>query len=86
VRTLNLNIADTKFFKDRICNLKSQVNPAELRISKPNRITGKGFDENNNPFYYIPNYFKEAIFIGTKPEAQHAVEVFQNFLIKERIS
>ncbi len=64
IRTFNINSADSKYIKDRISHLKAAVDPAEMRVS----FKTKTYEEYNHPFYLIPNYHREGIFIGSEQQ------------------
>ena len=80
VLTLQVTLADGKFLKESIYTLKTQIDPAELRIKRNTNHTE--MKDLNHPFYFIPNYSKDVLIIGFEDEIQKAEEVLNDFLTK----
>ena len=82
VRTIHLAPADCKYLKEKICQLKCRIDPAELRIcrtTKQQKIINM-----NHPFFHIPAYYKEVLIIGDKAEVHKAETEIYKFLREEK--
>lgn len=61
------------------------VDPCEIRIKKvyqfgPNRE----WKELRHPFFYLPNYFREMVLIGSTKEIDEAEVILEKFLNVKR--
>jgi hypothetical protein len=82
VRTIHLAPADCKYLKEKICQLKCRIDPAELRIC---RTTKQQKQVNmNHPFFHIPAYYKEILIIGDRVEVDKAEQEIYKFLREEK--
>lgn len=54
-------MADCKLIMDNVKEIKLLVDPCEIRV----RRMVKEWKDLRHPFYYIPNYFREVVLIGT---------------------
>jgi hypothetical protein len=52
------------------------VDPCEIRIKKMTR----DWKELRHPFYYLPNYFREMVLIGSAKEIEGAERFIEKFL------
>jgi len=68
MKTVFLQMNDCKILMDNVKEVKIMVDPCEIRIKKMNRE----WKDLRHPFYYLPNYFREMVLIGTDKEIQHA--------------
>lgn len=78
VVTIQVSLNDGKYLKESIYSLKTQIDPAELRIKKTTNHTE--MKDLNHPFYFIPNYSKDALIIGFNDEVQRAEGIINEFL------
>ena len=53
---------------DNIKEIKTQVDPCEIRVKRMMRE----WKDLRHPFYYLPNYLREVILIGSKDEVELA--------------
>ena len=59
-----------KTLKDSISHIKNLIDPAEMRIKRQlGKFADDGLRELNHPFYFIPNYSRDVLIIGTTSEA-----------------
>lgn len=54
-------MSDCKIIMDHVKEVKVQVDPCEIRIKKMSR----DWKELRHPFFYLPNYFREMVLIGS---------------------
>lgn len=78
VVTIQVSLNDGKHLKESIYSLKTQIDPAELRIKRTTNHTE--MKDLNHPFYFIPNYSKDALIIGFDEEVQRAEGIISEFL------
>jgi hypothetical protein len=63
---------------DNVKEIKTKVDPCEMRVRK----SAREWKDLKHPFFYVPNYLREVLFIGTKDEiasAEKKLEAFLNF-------
>ena len=65
---------------DNVKEIKTLVDPCELRVKKMIRE----WKDLRHPFYYVPNYLREVVFIGSKEEIAQAEVELDKFLRKNR--
>lgn len=53
---------------DNVKEIKTKVDPCEMRVRKSDRV----WKDMRHPFFYVPNYLREVVFIGTKDEIVQA--------------
>jgi hypothetical protein len=78
VVSIYLQEEDYFILRHKICNLKNNVDPADLRLRK---IDSKNEREIKHPFYYISNNMKDLVIIGFENEVEKAKLVIKNFLL-----
>jgi len=71
---------DCKIVMDHVKEVKVQVDPCEIRIKRMNRE----WKELRHPFYYLPNYFREMVLIGTQKEIEDAEKILDRFFAIKR--
>ena len=68
MKTVFLQMNDCKILMDNVKEVKVQVDPCEIRVKRMTRE----WKDLRHPFYYLPNYFREMILIGTAEEIAYA--------------
>lgn len=63
---------------DNVKVIKSDIDPCEIRVKRMVRE----WKDLRHPFYYLPNYFREVVLIGTKEEVENGEEKLQNYLLR----
>ncbi len=81
VVTMQVSLSDGKYLKESIYSLKTQIDPAELRIKRTTNHTE--MKDLNHPFYFIPNYSKDVLIIGFEDEVRRAEGIISDFLCKK---
>ncbi len=61
MKTILLQMSDCKLMMDFVKEVKVLVDPCEIRVK---RLT-REWKDLRHPFYYLPNYFREMVLIGT---------------------
>jgi hypothetical protein len=61
---------------DNVKEIKTRVDPCEMRVKKMVRE----WKDLRHPFYYVPNYLREVVFIGSKEEILKAESELEKFL------
>jgi hypothetical protein len=61
MKTVFLQMNDCKIVMEHVKEVKVQVDPCEIRIKKMSR----DWKELRHPFFYLPNYFREMVLIGS---------------------
>lgn len=80
VLTLQVTLTDGKILKENIYSIKTQIDPAEVRIKRTTNHTE--MKDLNHPFYFIPNYTKDVLIIGYPDEVHRAEGILNDFLSK----
>ncbi len=80
MKTVFLQMNECKIVMDNVKEVKVQVDPCEIRIKKLSR----DWKELRHPFYYLPNYFREMILIGTQKEIEYAEKILDKFFAMKR--
>lgn len=65
---------------DNVKEIKTKVDPCEMRVKKLVRE----WKDLKHPFYYVPNYLREVVFIGSKEEITRAELELEKFLRQNR--
>jgi hypothetical protein len=76
MKTIFMQMSECKIVMDHVKEVKVQVDPCEIRIKKIIRE----WKELRHPFYYLPNYFREMVLIGSKEEIEAAEKLIEKFL------
>jgi hypothetical protein len=71
-----MQISECKVIMDHVKEVKVQVNPCEIRIKKLMR----DWKDLRHPFYYLPNYSREMVLIGSSQEIEMAERIIEKFL------
>ena len=71
---------DYIYLRQNICNLKTNVDPADLRLRK---FDIKNEREIKHPFYYISNNIKDIVIIGFENEIEKAKNVIKNTILRQ---
>ena len=71
---------DCKILMDNVKEVKVLIDPCEIRVKKMTRE----WKDLRHPFYYLPNYFREQILIGTTVEIEYAEKQIEKFFAKNR--
>ena len=80
VNSIYLLEEDYFTFRQKICKLKNDVDPADLRLRK---LEWKNEREIKHPFYYISNNMRDVVIIGFENEIEKARNIIKNFLLKQ---
>lgn len=71
---------DCNLVMDNVKEIKSLVDPCEVRIRPNERI----WKDLRHPFLYLPNYLRDIILIGTNDEIKVAERKLNGFLRQKR--
>jgi hypothetical protein len=71
---------DYNYLRQNICNLKTNVDPADLRLRKSDI---KNEREIKHPFYYISNNIKDIVIIGFDNEIEKAKNIIKNSILRQ---
>ena len=66
IRTLSFSKEVTKFIFDNIKEVKSHVDPCEIRVKRP--VFKDKPTEIKHPFFYVPSSSQEICLLGTEEE------------------
>lgn len=80
MKTFILLMQDCKIILDYVKEVKVGCDPCELKVKKMLRE----WKDIRHPFYYIPNYFRELVLVGTKQEIDAAEKFLEQFLKEKR--
>jgi hypothetical protein len=80
MKTFILLMQDCKIILDYVKEVKLGCYPCELKVKKMLRE----WKDIRHPFYYIPNYFRELVLVGTKQEIDAAEKFLEQFLKEKR--
>lgn len=80
MKTIFLQMNDCKMVMDNVKEVKVQVDPCEIRIKKISR----DWKELRHPFFYLPNYFREMVLIGSQTEIEYAEKILDKFFAVKR--
>mmetsp|Transcript_29453 Transcript_29453/g.21906 ORF Transcript_29453/g.21906 Transcript_29453/m.21906 type:complete len:256 (-) Transcript_29453:806-1573(-) len=80
MRTLLFQSCDCKIIMDNVKDIKTRVDPCELRV----RRNVREWKDMRHPFYYVPNYLREVVLIGTKEEITKGERSLEDYLAKNR--
>lgn len=76
MKTIFMQMSECKVIMDHVKEVKVQVNPCEIRIKKLMR----DWKDLRHPFYYLPNYSREMVLIGSSQEIEMAERIIEKFL------
>ena len=68
MKSILIQKVDCNFVMNNVKEIKSQVDPCEVRIKQNERI----WKDLRHPFLYLPNYLRDIILIGTQEEIKIA--------------
>lgn len=71
---------DCRIIMDHVKEVKVHVDPCEIRIKKVTRE----WKDLRHPFYYLPNYSREMVLIGSIREIEDAEKLLERFLTVKR--
>ena len=71
---------DYFYLRQNICNLKTNVDPADLRLRK---LESKNEREIKHPFYYISNKVRDMVIIGFENEIEKAKNFIKNAVLRQ---
>ena len=71
-----MQMSECKLIMDNVKEVKVQVDPCEIRIKKLMR----DWKYLRHPFYYLPNYSREMVLIGSSQEIEMAERIIEKFL------
>ena len=80
VMSIYLLQEDYYHLRQNICNMKTSVDPADLRLRK---MDSKSEREIKHPFYYIPSNIKDVVIIGFEKEIEKAKNIINNSLLRQ---
>ena len=80
IKTIFLQMSDCKIIMDHVKEVKVQVDPCEIRIKK----MARDWKELRHPFFYLPNYFREMVLIGSQKEISNAEMIIDKFFTIKR--
>jgi len=80
MKSILIQKIDCNFLMDNVKEIKSLVDPCEVRIKQSERI----WKDLRHPFLFLPNYLRDIILIGTIEEIQVAERKLSNFLREKR--
>jgi hypothetical protein len=76
MKTIFMQMSECKLIMDNVKEVKVQVDPCEIRIKKLMR----DWKDLRHPFYYLPNYSREMVLIGSSQEIEMAERIIEKFL------
>ncbi|MCQ2818320.1 MAG: SET domain-containing protein-lysine N-methyltransferase [archaeon] len=82
IHTIYLMPADYMLVRSDICDLKTKIDPADLRLRKKGT---KGDKELKHPFYYITNNTCDLVIIGLESEIEKGRKEIMEFLQRKNI-
>ena len=82
LKVISIYLLEEDYFilRQKICNIKNNVHPADLRLRK---LDSKNEREIKHPFYYISNNMKDIVIIGLATEIEKARIIIKNFLLRQ---
>ena len=82
LRVISIYLLEEDYFilRQKISNLKNNVDPADLRLRK---LDLKNEREIKHPFYYISNNTKDIVIIGFENEIEKARIIIKSFLLRQ---
>ena len=82
LRVISIYLLEEDYFilRQKISNLKNNVDPADLRLRK---LDLKNEREIKHPFYYISNNTKDVVIIGFENEIEKARIIIKSFLLRQ---
>lgn len=80
MKTIFLQMNDCRLVMDHIKEVKVQVDPCEIRVKRMTR----DWKDLRHPFFYLPNYLREIVLIGSTKEIDDAEKVLEKFFQVKR--
>lgn len=80
MRSILIQKIDCNFLLDNVKEVKTLVDPCELRIKHNERV----WKDLRHPFLFIPNHLRDIILIGTASETEKAESKLVAFLKEKR--
>jgi len=71
---------DYSYVKQSICNLKTSIDPADVRLRKKDH---KNEREIKHSFYYIPSNSRDLVIIGFDAEVRKGQRIIRDFLLRQ---
>jgi len=78
--SINLMNTDYMYVKQSICNLKTSIDPADLRLRKKDSKIDR---EIKHSFYYIPSNSRDLVIIGFDSEVKKGQAIIRDFLLRQ---
>ena len=76
MKTIFMQMSECKVIMDHVKEVKVHVNQCDKRIKKLMR----DWKDLRHPFYYLPNYSREMVLIGSSQEIEMAERIIEKFL------
>lgn len=80
VLTIFLMPTDYNYVRNNICQLKTSVDPADLRLRKREYKIDRDI---KHSFYYVPSNHKDLVVIGYESEIKKAGKIIKEFLLRQ---
>jgi hypothetical protein len=80
VLTIFLMPTDYNYVRNNICQLKTMVDPADLRLRKRDYKLDRDI---KHSFYYVPSNNKDLVVIGYDSEIKKAEKIIKEFLLRQ---
>ncbi len=80
VVSIHLMNTDYSYIKQNICNLKTSIDPADVRLRKKDT---KNEREIKHSFYYIPSNLRDLVIIGFDSEVKKGQRIIKDFLLRQ---
>lgn len=78
--SIHLMNTDYNYVKANICNLKTSIDPADVRLRKKDMKIER---EIKHSFYYIPSNSKDLVIIGFENEIKKGRRIIRDFLLRQ---
>lgn len=78
--SIHLMNTDYSYVKQSICNLKTSIDPADVRLRKKDSKLDR---EIKHSFYYIPSNAKDLVIIGFDSEVKRGQNIIRDFLLRQ---
>jgi hypothetical protein len=78
--SINLMNTDYLYVKQSICNLKTSIDPADVRLRKKDSKIDR---EIKHSFYYIPSNSRDLVIIGFDSEVKKGQAIIRDFLLRQ---
>ena len=80
VLTIYLMPNDYHLVRNSICQIKTEIDPADVRLRKRD---GKIDKDLKHPFYYISNNTKDLVIIGFEREVEKGEKIINSFILRQ---